>query len=120
MTAPPKDHAGRIGYELQGFGEHEGGGGWTTRRVKPKRAGRVHEPDGPLRDERDDLADEPDGVGRSLRALDRPRASAASGDGAGARHRQQREPDVRRAGGHGLQAPERLAAIARDYGIEDL
>ena len=54
------------------------------------------------------VADEPDGAGRSLGALDRPRASSACPDDAGARHRQQREPDLRRAGGHGLQRPLRV------------
>ena len=48
-------------------------------------------------------ADQPDRAGRSLGALDRPRASSTGPDGAGARHRQQREPDLRRAGGHRLQ-----------------
>jgi len=46
------------------------------------RPGGVHEPDGSLRDRRDDFGGEPDGLGRSPRAVDRLRASAARGDGA--------------------------------------
>src|SRR5436190_4051197 len=39
-------------------------------------------------------------LGRSLRALDRPRANPAAGNGARGGHRQQREPDLRHAGRH--------------------
>src|SRR5439155_13256081 len=70
------------------------------RRTRGDGARRVHEPDGPLRDGRDDLDAEPDGLGRSLRALDRPRANPAAGNGARVGHRQQREPDLRHAGRH--------------------
>src|SRR5437879_3513610 len=72
------------------------------------RPGGVNGPDGSLRDGRDDFEGEPDGVGRRLRALGRSRANPAGGEGAGARYRQQREPDLRRARGHGLQRPLRV------------
>jgi Transposase DDE domain group 1 len=63
---------------------------------------------GRLRDGRDDVGDEPDSVGRPLWALDRPCSSPARTNSVGAGHRQQREPDVRRAGRHRLQRPLRL------------
>jgi Protein of unknown function, DUF417 len=39
MIASERDADVRFGYEPQGFGDHKGGGGWTTRRVKRKGAG---------------------------------------------------------------------------------
>ena len=72
----------------------------------------VHEPDGPLRDERDDRGAEPHRTGQPVRALDRSRAAPARADGTRARHRQQREPDLRRPRGHGLQRALRVHLLS--------
>jgi len=39
MIASERDANGRFDYVSQGFGEHGGGGGWMTRRVKRRGAG---------------------------------------------------------------------------------
>src|SRR4030095_3750395 len=61
--------------------------------------------DGSLRDRRADRRAESAGAGRPLRALDRPRPGPPGADQARARYRQQREPDLRRAGRDRIQRP---------------